>query len=110
MCSDTVLVSAQPEVRLERIVQRDNIPRKEAQQRIDAQWPLEKCAPLACTLIHNSSSIEDFLVRVDQWYETQSKQGGVLWRVLPTRAALIVGAAVAFPVAFTYSLVQALAA
>lgn len=56
----TILITAPLEERIRRIMQRDGLSRKEAQYRIDAQWPDERKVPLADAVIANDSTIENF--------------------------------------------------
>ena len=55
-----ILVTAPEELRVQRVVQRDEISKEDVQQRMRNQWPDEKKIPLADFIIDNSG--ERFLI------------------------------------------------
>lgn len=57
-CDYIILVTAPESKRIERILKRDHISRKEIQSRLDNQWPDEKKIPLANFVIENTN-LED---------------------------------------------------
>ncbi len=58
LCSEIWVVSCTREQQLERLIQRDNLSTFEAQQRIHAQWSLEKKVTLADVVINNYQGSE----------------------------------------------------
>jgi len=59
------VVSVPEDVQLDRICMRDNLSRKEAQQRIDAQMPLEQKRALADAVIDTNGPIENTRRQID---------------------------------------------
>lgn len=57
-CDYIILVTAPETIRVERILKRDRISRKEIHSRLDNQWPDEKKIPLANFVIENTN-LED---------------------------------------------------
>ena len=51
-------MTAPESIRVERILKRDPITRKEVQSRMDNQWPDEKKIPLASFVIENTNLAE----------------------------------------------------
>ena len=66
-CDSVWVVNASFEQRLERLIQRDNINAKEAQNRLHMQGPQELKLQQADVIIANSRSLEETYVQV--WYE-----------------------------------------
>lgn len=64
-----VLVYVSPKVQLIRLQQRDNLSRKDALLRIQAQMPLEEKKKYAHTVIDNSASLQDTACQVDSFWE-----------------------------------------
>ena len=52
-CDHIILVTAPKEIRIERILKRDNATLKDVKSRMDNQWPDEKKIPLADFVIEN---------------------------------------------------------
>lgn len=55
----TVLVTADKEIRMQRIIERDNLPREEIEKRMSLQIPEEEKIKLADTVIYNNGTIPD---------------------------------------------------
>ncbi|MCB0219799.1 MAG: dephospho-CoA kinase [Chrysiogenetes bacterium] len=72
-----IVVSARPEVQMERLIARDGISEEEARQKIAAQLPLEEKEAVADYVIDNSGTLEELKTRVD-----------ALWALLAERAGL----------------------
>ena len=53
LCTETWLVDCDENQQLQRLMARDQISKKEAQARINAQWPLSRKRPLADVVISN---------------------------------------------------------
>ena len=60
LCDVTVAVTAPVEVRIARLIQRDNITEEYAKSRIDAQKPQEEYSRLCDYTLHNDSTWEAF--------------------------------------------------
>lgn len=72
----TLLITAPQEVRLARLMARDNCTREEGLRRMAAQWPEAKKAHLAATMIDNSGSVEQLHKALSQWYaQLLARQG-----------------------------------
>jgi dephospho-CoA kinase len=63
-----VVVTAQPEVQLARLMARDAITEADAKARIDSQWPLARKVAVATHVIDNSGSRERLEARVAEVY------------------------------------------
>lgn len=61
-----IVVSANDEVCLKRVMQRDNLSEEEARARLLSQWSIEEKKRLADIVIDNSGSIEELKERVRQ--------------------------------------------
>jgi len=59
-CNYTILVKSPMELRIKRVVQRDNITEEEVRQRIEKQWPDEKKQQLASFILNNDE--KQFLI------------------------------------------------
>lgn len=59
ICDVVWVVSVSRRVQLERLIKRNNLPEKLAQERINSQMPLEEKARRADTVIDNSGTIEE---------------------------------------------------
>ena len=55
----TVVVAAEPDTQLTRITERDGLDRKQAQARIDAQFPLDKKVAIADYVIQNDRGLDE---------------------------------------------------
>jgi dephospho-CoA kinase len=64
-----IVVSVDPEVQIERLMQRDQLSRDQARQRIDAQMPLAAKIEVADYVIDNNGSQDDTLAQVDRVFE-----------------------------------------
>lgn len=58
MVEEVVLVYVPPEVQIERLIARDNLSREQAEQRLAAQFPIERKKAMADYMIDNSGSVE----------------------------------------------------
>lgn len=58
-CNYTLVVTAPERLRIERVMERDNIPEDKVKLRIKNQWPQEKLIKLSDFHISNDSSIEN---------------------------------------------------
>ncbi|CAE22310.1 putative dephospho-CoA kinase [Prochlorococcus marinus str. MIT 9313] len=56
LCSDVWLVDCSPAQQCQRLIARDGLTLKQAEQRISTQWPLEQKRPLADLVIDNSGA------------------------------------------------------
>lgn len=61
----TILVVANKEIRIKRIMERDGLNREQAQKRIDMQMPDEEKIALADVIIENNGSLDDLLISLD---------------------------------------------
>lgn len=52
-CDYMILVTAPLDIRIQRVLERDNLTRKEIEERINNQWPDEKKIPLSHYIINN---------------------------------------------------------
>lgn len=68
---ETLVVTAQEEVCLARVIARDGCTREAAKARLDAQMPAaEKCAR-ADHVIDNSGTLEELYEQIDRWYHSR---------------------------------------
>lgn len=65
-----VIVAADPEVQRQRIMQRNQLSQDAAQQRIDAQWPIEKKIAVADHVLWNNGSLEELEQSVEKLLKT----------------------------------------
>lgn len=70
----TLLITAPEELRLARLMARDNFTREQARARMAAQWPQEKKAALAAAVVENAGTPEDFYRALSQWYAQTVRQ------------------------------------
>lgn len=68
-CDQTWLVAVDRETATQRVMARNNFPREEAEQRVNAQRPWEERAPAADFVIHNDGSLEDLKAAVKAEWE-----------------------------------------
>jgi|SRR5687767_14749742 len=66
-----IVVHCQPQIQLERLMMRDNIPREEAERRINAQMPQEEKKKHA-----------DYLIDTSEGFESARQQTTAVWREL----------------------------
>ncbi len=66
LCSDVWLVDCSPPQQCQRLIARDGLTLQEAEQRIAAQWPLERKRPLADLVIDNSGTVESCHQQIEQ--------------------------------------------
>jgi dephospho-CoA kinase len=69
-----IVVAADPEVQHERVVERDNLSRSDAQKRIDSQMPLEDKIAVADYVVDNNDTLEQTREQVEQVFR-QIEQG-----------------------------------
>ncbi|WP_289356044.1 dephospho-CoA kinase [Paenibacillus sp. S-12] len=66
---DSIVVVYVPRsVQLQRLMERDGWNEKEAEQRLNAQWSMEKKRDLADIVIDNSGSLQDTIMQVDRFW------------------------------------------
>ncbi|GAV13411.1 dephospho-CoA kinase [Paenibacillus alvei] len=66
---DSILVVYVPKsVQLQRLMERDGWSEREAEQRLNAQWSMEKKRELADIIIDNSGSLEDTIKQLDHFW------------------------------------------
>ncbi|MBQ2679535.1 MAG: dephospho-CoA kinase [Firmicutes bacterium] len=65
MCDKIWVVTADEEVRIKRIMERDSITRQQAQSRIDSQLKLEDFEKVADRIIFNNGSLEELKEQVE---------------------------------------------
>lgn len=61
-----IVVDAPLEIRIQRIMKRDGLSREQVEQRIAAQWPLEKKIAAADAVITNHGTLEDVNLELDK--------------------------------------------
>lgn len=66
-----IVVHCQPEMQIERLMKRDNIPREEAERRINAQMPQEEKKKHA-----------DYLIDTSEGFESARQQTTAVWQEL----------------------------
>ena len=66
LCSEIWLVDCTPKQQLERMIQRDGLTKNEAQDRLQAQWPIARKRDRADCVIDNSGGINDLLAAVNR--------------------------------------------
>ncbi|MDR2834363.1 MAG: dephospho-CoA kinase [Streptococcaceae bacterium] len=67
MVHQSMLVYTNEEESLKRLMKRNNLSKKEAQKRIDAQWSIENKRVLADIIIDNSGTVENTKEQVINW-------------------------------------------
>ncbi|MDE1975712.1 MAG: dephospho-CoA kinase [Elusimicrobia bacterium] len=67
-----VFVSAPSALRIERIVRRDGLSRRQALSRMSAQWPEARKAALADVVIANAGNRKRFLAAVQEYYKAMA--------------------------------------
>jgi dephospho-CoA kinase len=65
---EVLVVSADPAIALERLMSRNSLSREEAEQRLEAQMPIEWKKEWADYVIDNSGPLEDTEVQVEQFW------------------------------------------
>ncbi|MEA4804707.1 dephospho-CoA kinase [Acetobacterium wieringae] len=65
---ETILVVADKEIRIERIMNRDNLTREQAIRRIEMQMSDEEKIALADTIIENNGSMNDLLITINVYF------------------------------------------
>lgn len=68
MFDSIVVVYVPRSVQLQRLMERDGWNEKEADQRLNAQWSMERKRELADIVIDNSRSLEDTIMQVDRFW------------------------------------------
>lgn len=66
MFDKSILVMADDEIRLQRLMYRNDLSKEDAQRRIDSQMPQEEKVKLVDFVVHNNSSIKDFEVEISK--------------------------------------------
>lgn len=66
MFDKSILVTADDEIRLQRLMYRNDLSKEDAQRRIDSQMPQEEKVKLVDFVVHNNSSIKDFEVEISK--------------------------------------------
>lgn len=69
VCDAVMVVYTPPEIQLERLIKRNGLTTKEAQDRINSQLSIEKKKQLADILIDNSNKIEDTYLQIGEWLD-----------------------------------------
>jgi dephospho-CoA kinase len=67
----TILVVADKEIRIKRIMKRDGFNREQAQKRIDMQMPDEDKIALADVIIENNGSLDDLLISLELYFSNR---------------------------------------
>ncbi len=65
LVEETWVVWAEDEIRIRRVMQRQNLSRKEAEERVLGQWPQESYKAAADVLIDGSGSVEELYLQLD---------------------------------------------
>ena len=65
LVEETWVVWAEDEIRIRRVMQRQNLSRKEAGERVLGQWPQESYKAAADVLIDGSGSVEELYLQLD---------------------------------------------
>jgi dephospho-CoA kinase len=73
-CDATWLVAAEDPTAKRRLMERNNFPDAEAQQRLDAQRKWTERADAADHVFHNDGTFEDFLAEIDRTFEETHRQ------------------------------------
>ncbi len=68
---ETILVVADKEIRIERIMERDNLTREQAIKRIDMQMSDKEKIALADTIIENNGSMNDLLITINGYFSSR---------------------------------------
>ena len=67
LCSEVWLVDCEPQQQLQRLMERDGLTAKNAQARIEAQWPLERKRALADRILNNRGPTAALLQELERW-------------------------------------------
>ena len=66
--SEIMVVYIPEELQIERLMQRDQIDRQEAKNRLSKQWPIERKRELANIVIDNSQSLEHTIQQIEKFW------------------------------------------
>ena len=66
ICNEIWVVSCALSQQYERLMKRDNLSKKEAKQRIESQWPLDKKIKLADQVIDNSGQSRNWINHIEK--------------------------------------------
>ena len=72
-----IVVSARPEIQIQRLIARDGISEEEAGQKIAAQLPLEEKEAVADYVIDNSGTLEELKTQVDALWTSLGERAGL---------------------------------
>ena len=64
-----VLIYADDEIRIDRLIERNDLSEEMAQNRLDIQMSQDKKKPLSAYIIFNNSTIDDLVTQVDDFVE-----------------------------------------
>ena len=67
LCDVVMVVSAQPQQQLERLMNRNHLTMDEAKNRVASQMPLSSKERLADVVIDNNGSVEETRQQVKKW-------------------------------------------
>ncbi|WP_063404579.1 dephospho-CoA kinase [Prochlorococcus marinus] len=67
LCSEVWLVDCSPAQQYQRLMARDEITLKEAEQRIATQWPLDRKRPLADVVIDNRGTLQQLAEQLSRY-------------------------------------------
>jgi len=68
---ETILVVADKEIRIKRIMERDQLSREQAIKRIEMQMSDEEKIALADTIIENNGSLDDLLIMINIYFSNR---------------------------------------
>jgi len=68
-CDLIILVTANDEIRIKRVMQRDNCSKEEVVSRMKTQWNEEDKKPLSNFIIYNNTTVENVYMQVDEIIE-----------------------------------------
>jgi dephospho-CoA kinase len=68
LTDDVLLVYADRETQLRRLIARDHLSVEDAERRLAAQMPIEEKRRLATWVIDNRGSLEETETQVDRWW------------------------------------------
>lgn len=82
LCSHVVVVDANSELQMNRMLVRDDVDVTTAEQKIQSQWRSNRRNQFADTIIYNNTRTEDFYHQIDDWWAKYNK-AGKRWMTIP---------------------------
>jgi dephospho-CoA kinase len=89
-CRETVLISTEPALQLQRLMQRDKISEEKALHKISAQWSIERKKKLASYVIENTGNETELQAKIDDWMRKHRSSSNLYNLLIPSLPAVTV--------------------